>query len=188
MPMPVHVSSEAVHAAIPAFTAAQIAVILRQHGWLAPQHDIESDAAMHAWLARASELLSPHAADDAARAGLLALIFSYDAPALLGDPASHAVLVREGARDVIRALANHVFDASEIDSDRFKQMIDAMKQALPHRSRALFHPVRLVLAGRVGEGELDRVILLLDSAAKLDFAARVKGTRQRMSEFCASLD
>jgi hypothetical protein len=30
--------------------------------------------------------------------------------------------------------------------------------------------------------------LLLDDAAKVPFAASVKGTRQRMLEFCAALD
>ena len=64
----------------------------------------------------------------------------------------------------------------------------ALKAALPYRGRALFHPIRLALAGRAGEGEFDRVILLLDAAAKLPFAAPVKGTRQRMLEFCAALD
>jgi hypothetical protein len=46
----------------------------------------------------------------------------------------------------------------------------------------------LALAGKIGEGELDRVILLLDSAVRLDFAVPVKGTRQRILEFCAALD
>jgi hypothetical protein len=52
----------------------------------------------------------------------------------------------------------------------------------------MFHPIRLALAGRAGEGELDRVILLLDAAAALDFAVPVKGARRRMLEFCAALD
>ena len=63
-----------------------------------------------------------------------------------------------------------------------------MKAALPYRGRALFQPIRLALAGRTGEGDLDRVILLLDAAAKLEFAERVKGARERMLEFCAALD
>jgi hypothetical protein len=52
----------------------------------------------------------------------------------------------------------------------------------------MFHPIRLALTGRAGEGDLDRVILLLDAAAKLDFAAPAKGARERMLEFCAALD
>jgi hypothetical protein len=51
----------------------------------------------------------------------------------------------------------------------------------------LFHPIRLALAGRAGEGELDRVILLLDEAAGA-FPLGVKTARNRILEFCASLD
>jgi hypothetical protein len=56
------------------------------------------------------------------------------------------------------------------------------------RGRELFHPIRLALAGRAGEGELDRVILLLDEAAGLPFAVKVKSVRVRIVEFCAALD
>jgi hypothetical protein len=56
------------------------------------------------------------------------------------------------------------------------------------RGRELFHPIRLALAGRAGEGELDRVILLLDEAAVLSFAAPVKSARARVLEFCSALD
>ncbi len=169
------------------FTAHDIAAILRERGWLRLDHNPDS-AAMETWLARACDLLGPHAADRTALADLLELIFYHDATTLLKEPASQDVLAREGARDVIRELANRVLDGTEVDSDRFKQIIDAMKEAVPYRSRAMFHPVRLALAGRAGDGDLDRVILLLDSAAKLDFAVPVKNTRQRMLEFCAAFD
>jgi hypothetical protein len=170
------------------FTAEDVAGILRERSWLTAGREILAGGALQAWLVRAVELVGPHAEDRAALADLLALVFDYDAAALLQEPASQAVLAREGSREVIRELANRVLDGGEIDSDRFKEIIDGMKSAVPQRSRALFHPVRLALAGRAGEGELDRVILLLDSAAKLEFAAPVKSTRQRMLEFCAALD
>ena len=48
--------------------------------------------------------------------------------------------------------------------------------------------LRLALAGRAGEGELDRVVLLLDGAARLPFAVKVKSARERMLEFCSQLD
>ena len=63
-----------------------------------------------------------------------------------------------------------------------------MKGAVPYRSRAIFHPIRVALTGRAGDGELDRVILLLDVAARLPFAVTVKSTRRRTLEFCAALD
>ena len=174
------------------FTAADVAVILRERGWLVPASgpvcESSANSALDAWLARAAELLGPQAADRAALASLLSLVFTYDARALLADGANQAVLAREGTREVIRELANRVLDGGTLDSDRFKEIVEGMKSAVAYRSRAMFHPIRLALAGRAGEGELDRVILLLDAAAALDFAMPVKGARQRMLEFCAALD
>jgi len=174
-----------------AFNAEDVRAVLREQGWLLVNSQIcetGAEPAMQAWLDRASQLLGPHAAERGQLAGLLALVFHYDANELLGDPANQAVLTRTGARDVIRELANRVLDGGDVDSDRFKEIIDGIKTALPYRGRALFHPIRLALAGRAGEGELDRVILLLDAAAKLEFAVRLKGSRQRVLEFCAALD
>ncbi len=181
-------STESPIALANSFTAADVAAILRESGWLDTAREPEADAALQAWLARAAELLGPHVADRAALVDLLALIFGFDAAAILQDAANQAVLAREGARDVIRELANRVLDGGDVDSNRFKEIVDAMKAVMPYRSRAIFHPVRVALAGRAGDGELDRVILLLDAAARLPFAVAVKSTRQRTLEFCAALD
>ncbi|MGC2720656.1 MAG: hypothetical protein WA209_13805, partial [Candidatus Acidiferrales bacterium] len=120
---------------------------------------------------------------------LLELVFHYDAAANLALPENRSVLVRTGAREVIRELANRILDGGGIsDSNRFKEIVDGIKAAVPFRSRVIFHPLRLALAGRTGDGDLDRVILVLDPAAKLPFAVKVKDTRERMLEFCAALD
>jgi len=170
------------------FTGAQIAAILRERGWLDAAPLAEPDAAMQAWLCRAAELLAPHACDLMALASLLALVFRYDASAILRDAQNQAVLAREGARDVVRELANRILEGGDVDSDRLKEIVEGLKAVLPYRSRAIFHPLRVALAGRAGDGELDRVILLLDSAARLSFAVAVKSARQRTLEFCAALD
>ncbi|HEX4003753.1 MAG TPA: hypothetical protein VHX36_13970 [Candidatus Acidoferrales bacterium] len=180
------------------FTSADVAAILRERNWLDASRDVAGGTPLEKWCARAADLLGPQAADRAGLADLLALVFAYDARALVSDPTNQAILAREGARDVIRELANRVLadplpadpsaGARELDSDRLKEIIDGMKTALPFRGRELFFPVRLALAGRAGDGDLDRVILLLDSAAPLDFATTVKGARQRMIEFCAAFD
>jgi hypothetical protein len=107
---------------------------------------------------------------------------------LLKDSATQSVMSRPGAREVICELAGLVLGGPEIDSDRFKTIIESMKSTLRYRSREMFHPVRLALAGCAGGGEMDRIILLLDSASKLPFSKPVKGTRQRMLEFCTALD
>jgi hypothetical protein len=170
------------------FAAADVAAILRERGWIATEREIEAGSALEAWCARAAELLGPQVTNGAALGELLSLVFNYNAAASLQQAANQDVLARSGARDVIRELANRVLDGGDLDSDRFKEIVEGIKAAVPYRSREMFHPIRLALTGRAGEGDLDRVILLLDAAAKLDFAAPVKGARERMLEFCAALD
>jgi nondiscriminating glutamyl-tRNA synthetase len=167
-----------------AFTGADVAATLHEHNWLAGEPSLEQLA----WCERAAALLGAQASNRAALAGLLGLIFHYDAAELLGKVENHVVLSRYGARDVLRHLALLLLEPSPLTTERFKEIISALKESLQIRGRELFHPIRLALAGRAGEGELDRVILLLDEAAALPFAAPVKSARSRILEFCASLD
>ena len=175
-----------------AFAARDVEDILRERGWLAlgaQESATETHAAqLSAWMELAASLLCPHASDRNALADLLRLVFHYDACETLATLDAQDVMARTGSREVIRELANLILDGAAMDSERFKAIIEALKSATRYRSRELFHPIRVALAGRAGEGELDRVILLLDSAAVLTFAAPVKGTRQRMLEFCAALE
>ncbi len=175
-----------------AISARDVEEILRERGWLGLEPR-ESATDIHAaqlskWIEHAAALLGPHASDRNALADLLSLVFQYDAAASLAAPEAQDVMARAGSREVIRELAHLILDGAAIDSERFKAIVEALKSATRYRSRELFHPIRLALAGRAGEGELDRVILLLDSAAALPFDLPVKGTRQRMLEFCAALD
>ena len=168
------------------FTKEQVKEMACARGWLHGASENHTD--VDAWCDRAAFLLGPQAPDKAALENLLQLVFEYDARTLLELPETRAVLMREGAREVLRALAHQILEGGEVDSDRFKVIITAMKEALRFRGRELFHPIRLALAGRARQGELDRVILLLDWAARLPLPKPVKGTRQRILEFCAALD
>jgi hypothetical protein len=166
------------------FTAPDVAAILRKRGWAAA----ELSAEQQAWCEHAAAILGPQVTDRGALAELLELVFHYDARELLTRVESHAVLARYAARDVVRQLALLLLGGTPLDSDRFKEIVTALKEALDLRGRELFYPIRLALAGRAGEGELDRVVLLLDQAAAAAFAAPVKSARERILEFCSALD
>src|ERR1700689_1932627 len=108
--MPSDTPAETAHATANPFTAVDVAAILREEGWLDTAQESSAGDALLGWLARAAELLGPHAEDRAALAGLLRRVFHYDAGALLRQPESQAVLARTGAREVIRELANRVLE------------------------------------------------------------------------------
>ena len=166
------------------FVAADVAAILRERGWLTVDPTPEIDA----WCGHAAAILGSHAADRAALAELLALVFHYDAPQILARTETHEVLARYAARDVLRYLALLLLDGASLNSERFKEIITALKQELELPGRELLYPLRLALAGRPGDGSLDRVILMLDEAAVLPYAVPVKSARARILEFCAALD
>jgi hypothetical protein len=167
-----------------AFTADDVEGILRARNWL----DGAASPECAKWMADAAALLGPHAPDAGALSDLLSLVFTYDVRAAMQLPENQAVMSREYARTVIRELAHRLLEIESLDSDRLKEIVSTLKEQTTTRHRELFGPLRLALAGRAGEGELDRVILLLDRAAALGFAAPVKGTRARILEFCAALD
>lgn len=181
MPSDDHIAEHT--ASVNGYSTADVLAILHERHWLSGDPTPEQLA----WCERAAALLGHHANDLAGLTDLLQLVFAYDAPQILESVDSHAVLTRYAARDVIRHLAL-LLDPKPFDSDRFKDVVTYLKATLEVRGRDLFHPLRLALAGRAGDGELDRVILLLDDASVLPFAVPVKSVRARILEFCAALD
>ena len=167
------------------FSATDVAEILRDRGWL----NSELSPAQAAWSERAAAMLGPHVEDRSGLADLLGLVFHYDAAKLMEQSDTHVTMSRYGARGVLRRLARLILESSvAFDSERFKEVVTTLKATSDIRSRELFQPLRLALAGRAGEGDLDRVILLLDEAAAASFATKVKTVRERALEFCAALD
>jgi nondiscriminating glutamyl-tRNA synthetase len=165
-------------------SANDVAAILRQHSWQTTDFTQEQSA----WCQRAAALLCPQSPDRTALENLLTLIFHYDAKEILAQTDAHATLSRYAARDALRELATQLLDLAPLTPDHFSAVIGAMKTSLDIRGRELFHTIRLALAGRSGEGDLDRVILLLDEAAAANFSTPVKSARTRIIEFCSALD
>lgn len=166
------------------FSTSDVLNVLRDCGWIAG----EASPEQLKWCERAATFLGAHATDRKALAGLLQMVFCYETAEILSRVESHVVLSRFAARDVVRQVALYLLDGLPLTAERFSEMVTALKTSLQVRGRELFHPLRLALAGRAGEGELDRVILLLDEAASLGFAMPVKAARQRVLEFCSALD
>src|SRR5260370_31831858 len=99
--MPHADSSDGSVAAANPFTGADVLAILRDRGWLVAEASPEQQG----WCERAASMLGGHAADRAALADLLGLVFQYDAREIISKVESHVVLSRYAARGVLRQLA-----------------------------------------------------------------------------------
>jgi len=181
-------TSDAAHASelerVSLFSAVDVVAILLEKGWLTG----EPNEKQLAWCTRAAALLGPQSADRTTLAHLLELVFHYDPRSILQTTEAHVVMSRYAARDVLRQLALLLLDGTELTTERFREIITALKEGMDIRGRELFHPLRLALAGSSGEGELDRIILLLDEASAAGFAVPVKTARERILEFCSVFD
>lgn len=167
------------------FGTADVIGVLREGGWISGDASPEQNA----WCERAAFLLGPQASDREAFAGLLRLVFEYDATRAMASVEAHAVMTRYAARDVIRLLARLVLDGGPCTPDRFKEIVTALKEGLDLGGREVLQPLRLALVGRAGGGDVDRAILLIDAAAATaGFVPAVKTVRERMIEFCSALD
>src|SRR3974390_1884538 len=166
-----HIAEHGTH--VNPFTRGDVLSILREQSWFAADPSPEHLA----FAERAASLLGHFVLDRAGLEQLLRLVFTYDATLSLQTPEAHAVLTRYAARDVIRELALFLLNPAPFTSDRFKEVVTLLKERLDIRGRDLFHPIRLALTGRSGEGELDRVILLVDEAAPLPFPGPIKSLR-----------
>ncbi len=182
--MPPQESPNAPVTASNTFTVRDVIEILHTQGWLVA----DPSPAQFAWCERAAVLLGPQVSERRSLAELLHPVFYYNVHDLLAKVESHAVLARYAARDVLRHLALLLLDGAPMTSERFKEIVTVLKDRVGIGSREIFHPIRLALTGRAGEGELDRVILLLDEAAAASFPVAVKSARERILEFCAALD
>jgi nondiscriminating glutamyl-tRNA synthetase len=163
------------------FSTSDVVAILQENNWLAA----DPDEKQMAWCGRAAAVLGPQVKDRSALAGLLRLVFAYDSHVILQTTEAHVVMSRYAARDVLRQLALLLLEGAPLTHERFSEIITRLKEGLDIRGRELFHPLRLALAGRSGEGELDRVILLLEEATAAGFSVSVKTARERILEFCS---
>jgi len=166
------------------FSVSDVVDILRDRHWLTTEPTPEQSA----WCERAAALLGPQSPGYTGLEGLLSLIFRYDAQEILSTMDAHIVMSRYAARDVLRTLANLLLDPAVLTTEHFREIVEALKMQLDIRGRELFHPLRLALAGRSGQGELDCVVLLLDAAAAAGFSVPVKTARARIIEFCSAFD
>lgn len=118
----------------------------------------------------------------------LAFLFDYSADRTLAD----ADVLREmiDARDVVYALADLLASRPRLSREQFRALSGDVRARTGKKGKALFHPIRVALTGRVEGPELDLAVPAIDRGADLPAEAglpAVVGCRERAAAFAARL-
>jgi glutamyl/glutaminyl-tRNA synthetase len=148
--------------------------------------------AARAWLAGVMPMVSG-AVDRLDQApSRLHLVFAADVAASLDRDEVRAEFASEGARAVVRALAEDLAGSPRlIDREQFRAAAGRVKERSGQKGRGLFHPIRVALTGEADGPELDLLVPAVDRGAELpaDSGLRaIVGCRERAAAFAEALE
>ena len=121
----------------------------------------------------------------------LAFLFDYSPERALGDAGMRSEISSDGARAVVRALAEELAGAPRLDREKYRALASQLKVKTGQKAKALFHPIRIVLTGRAEGPELDLAVPAIDLGADLPESAgipKILGNRERAAAFARALD
>jgi glutamyl/glutaminyl-tRNA synthetase len=120
----------------------------------------------------------------------LAFLFNFSVERALQDERVRDEFATQGARAVVKALAEELAAAPRLDQALFRKVANAVKAKTGQKSRALFHPIRIALTGQTDGPELDLAVPAIDRGAELPESAgmpKVMGNRERAAAFVSCL-
>ena len=108
---------------------------------------------------------------------------------MLGFPLENTTDIREtlddpGAIDLIRRFAAEMQGKAQLTFDDYRVIVNRLKDATKRKGRQLFHPLRVALTGKSSGPELDKLIPLIETGARLRIKD-VLGCKDRVQAFLA---
>lgn len=117
-------------------------------------------------------------------------VFVFDVEHAMRRDEVAGVLAEQGANEVVTVLARELSAAPRLDHERYRLVIQRVRQETGRKGRALLHPVRVALTGEVSGPELDMLVPAIDRGADLPGdcgVSSIKGCRERAAAFAARL-
>ena len=151
-------------------------------GWL-PGDELPSD--IHRWMRRVVAAVQPGIDFLSLFPPRTRLVFDYKPEHYLKIPESREAMERTGARDVLRAFGQRALAESWLTPERFREVVEVVKQETGFSGRALWQPIRVALTGLPFGPEVDELVLIFERGHELDLPVEVKSCRQRVLEFCS---
>ena len=115
------------------------------------------------------------------------LIFHVDPAAALSAPDNAEVLALPKANDVLSEFLQKIeAEHDAITPERFKAIVNEVKEKTGAKGKELFHPIRIVITGSHSGPEFDKLIPILEEGSQLDLPIHVMSVRQRAEAFRAA--
>lgn len=137
------------------------------------------------WFSKVLALLVPYVDKLEQLPAKASIFFHYDAAAALALPDNKEVLAAEKTRAVMETFAEKIAAEATVTPERFKAIMNEVKEATGAKGKDLFHPVRIMLIGSHSGPEFDKLLPLLEQGAVLPLPVHVKSARERVAEFMA---
>jgi glutamyl-tRNA synthetase/nondiscriminating glutamyl-tRNA synthetase len=161
---------------------AELALPFFQRAGLAPE---KASAEVSQWFRNLLALLVPYVNKLDELPEKAALVFKFDPSAALAAPDNAATLADEKVDSVIKAFADRLNGEPTVTPERFKAIMNEVKDATGAKGKELFHPVRIAIIGSHSGPEFDKLIPVLEQGSSLPLPVPVKSTRERVTEFMA---
>jgi glutamyl-tRNA synthetase/nondiscriminating glutamyl-tRNA synthetase len=115
------------------------------------------------------------------------LIFHVDPAAALAASDNAEVLALPKTGDVLSEFIRRIeSDHEPMTPERFKAIVNDIKEKTAAKGKELFHPIRVVITGSHSGPEFDKLIPILEEGSTLDLPAHVMSVRERVQAFRAA--
>jgi nondiscriminating glutamyl-tRNA synthetase len=161
---------------------SQLSLPFFQRAGLLPE---EPGQEISGWFGKVLALLVPYVDRLEQLPDKASLLFHYNAATALASPDNAEVLAAEQTSAVIQTFAQKLAAESAITPERFKAVMNEVKETSGAKGKELFHPVRIMLIGSHSGPEFDKLLPLLEQGATLPLPVHVKSVRERVAEFMA---
>ncbi len=74
-------------------------------------------------------------------------------------------------------------DAPPMTPERFKAIVNEVKEKTGAKGKELFHPIRIVITGSHSGPEFDKLIPILEEGSSLELPTHVMNVRERVEAF-----
>lgn len=164
----------------PAERTAQLALPFLQRAGVLPE---QPSPEISEWFRKLLALLLPYVNKLDELPEKAGVVFKYDPAAAIAAADNKETLADKNAASVIEQFASQAQNDSVMTPERFKAIMNEIKNSTGAKGKELFHPVRIVIIGSHSGPEFDKLIPLLEEGSRLTLPVHVKSVHERVAEF-----